>query len=502
MIDWLKKRLSPVKIKTDRWAQLAEAIQEFWEDSFDPELEKVANLRSIYTAGEDGQKRIVSELGRYYEYDLPDKNIPISVALRKLELLQKDTKVPLVASLKRLGIDSEWMPMYARRGEAYGTAFYMDHEIDPAWTTNTILHLDGSWHVSESSPEKLLDGVLLTSRGKLLINLASLSNTSLIDTARDRVRKIKPLHIVFDGFYYQLWFDLDVYTRIDASLYLTKTIEQQYPWCNSRLDGSWQIGFDDQPFTLDGVHSIDGSWKLGAIYPGHAENAIKQCNIISSAALLKTIDRPAEYINSRLGESMLRLDGGWNVGDNRILALSETSVKKEIEFLVRPDLSACHVSKFEISYPASPVMIGTQHKLFPGKPLDASWRLGAALSPRKLDGAWAVKREPGIRVDSSVNVKKEFSCGIFPGLGRAMSKIGESWSRRIDGNWKVGAHNDLDGTWQLDGNRYLTAPALGRFYRKLNGSWGLGYTKKLDSSWKVGASGPECEMELIIRKAA
>jgi len=106
MIDWLKKRLSGSQKESDRYIELAEAIQEFWEQDFDPELEKIINLRSIYAADIEGQKEIVSELGGYYEYDLPDKNIPISVAFRKLELFQKDTEIPLVASLKRL----EWMP--------------------------------------------------------------------------------------------------------------------------------------------------------------------------------------------------------------------------------------------------------------------------------------------------------------------------------------------------------------------------------------------------------
>ena len=49
MIDWLKKRLSPIKNNADRWTQLAEAIQEFWEGYFDPEMEEVANLEVLKT---------------------------------------------------------------------------------------------------------------------------------------------------------------------------------------------------------------------------------------------------------------------------------------------------------------------------------------------------------------------------------------------------------------------------------------------------------------------
>ncbi len=406
MIDWLKKRLSGSQKESDRYVELAEAIQELWEDHFDSELEKIINLRSIYAADIEGQKEIVSELGGYYEYDLPDKNIPISINLRKLELLQKDTRIPLVESLKRVGVDSEWMPLYARRGEIYGTAFYMAHEVDPSWISNTVLRLDGSWQVKESDPEELLDGIYLTSRGKLRVNWASFSDASLDNIIKCRAQEMKPLHIVLESSWLQLWIDLNSYTFIRFSLSMIKSIEQVYPWCNSRIDGSWQIGFDDQFFALDGTHTIDGSWTLGAISPGYAANTIKQCNIITSVALLKTIDRPTNYINARIGESMLRLDGGWNVGSNHIFPLAKTEVKKEIDIPVQPDLSVFHSVKSEIRYPTNPAMIGTRHKLFPGKRLDASWRVGSMVFPRRLDGAWAIKREPGIRCEMELITRR------------------------------------------------------------------------------------------------
>jgi hypothetical protein len=327
MIDWLKKRLSPIKNNADRWTQLAEAIQEFWEGYFDPEMEEVANLRSVYTASEKGQKRIVSELGGYYENDLPDKNIPVCVAFRKLELLQKDTEVPMVASLKRMGVDAEWKPLYARRGEIYGSAFYMEHELDPSLMSNTVLKLDGSWHLGETPPKKLLDGVFLTSRGKLLINMASMSGSPLTDLTKYRVRKIKPLHIVFDGFHYQLWFSVSIRIQIKTFSFLTKLSDCRPLKCATCLDGTWCLGRDEERLSLDGSWVLGDEFKLGQVHwPAMAERTITDCRLDTRAGGGSRASVHAGYPETpsnvpyfRLSYQTRKLDGMWPLGANNRL---------------------------------------------------------------------------------------------------------------------------------------------------------------------------------------
>jgi len=105
MLDWLVKRLTPAKRGVARWTELGAAIQTFWETGFDPELEKIRRMNSIYTADADGQRRIVADLGDYFEPDQAEVSIPISVAMRKLELAMKDTDYPIRSAIQRIGLE-------------------------------------------------------------------------------------------------------------------------------------------------------------------------------------------------------------------------------------------------------------------------------------------------------------------------------------------------------------------------------------------------------------
>lgn len=178
LIDWLKRRLSPTKRDTPKWTELAESLQEYWEN-FDTAFDLAAALRSIYEANTDGQKMILREMGSYYEDMMPDSNLPISVALRKLELSQKETDVPLRWTLRRLGLKAEWIPLYMLPNSVvYGEAFYTKDEIE-----------------NQEYP----DNCLLTSRGLLQIDISSEAvPEDTLELAIRRCQNILPLHIVFD----------------------------------------------------------------------------------------------------------------------------------------------------------------------------------------------------------------------------------------------------------------------------------------------------------------
>lgn len=178
MLDnWLVKRLSPVKNRTPRWVQLAEALQELWVATFDAAFDKVTTLRSIYTADDDGQRKIIFELGSYFEDDLNADSRGVLVGMRKWELLRKDTETPIKNAIQRMGLTGiEWIPLWAKEADgAYGTAFY------PIRT-------------GETPP----DGAYLTSRGKLLISKIDVTNDQ-IASANALIIRIKPTHIVYEG---------------------------------------------------------------------------------------------------------------------------------------------------------------------------------------------------------------------------------------------------------------------------------------------------------------
>lgn len=288
----------------------------------------------------------------------------------------------------------------------------------------------------------------------------------------------------------------------DFSLYLRKEVFQPYPWCSPKLDGAWRVGIDAQPYKLDGSLLVNGSWQLGGkLSPAIPYEQLRQCNIFQTLFMRKEIERPCRYLAVRLGESRLRLGKHWQVGKNRILALSEAAVSKDIEASAGPDLDVTERFSFPLAYPASPRQLRSVVKLARWRRLDGSWGVGQAALALALNGAWKV-RSPGIRAEASALTRKACYAGIFGKLGRAEARIGQKWSRKLDGQWQVGAAHDVDGTWRLDGSCRLASPHLGPFYRQLNGTWGLRATKFLDGAWKVGAPGPACTMDIVIRRAA
>lgn len=194
MLNWLRNRLSPVKRDTPRWKELAEALETLWQDAFDPAFNKLANLRSIYTADKAGQLRKIEEYGGYYEQDMPEQSMPIYLSMRKLEMLQKETDIPIQSTINRLGIFGvQWIPLFALVADGeYGTKFY-----------------DG---ITEAVP----DGSYLTSRGKLLVDQVFVTDIAIMPKLEQQVTELLPLHIVFDGVLFVAAISGDVF--IAASL--------------------------------------------------------------------------------------------------------------------------------------------------------------------------------------------------------------------------------------------------------------------------------------------
>jgi len=179
MTNWLIDRLRPSHKKQPRWVELAEALQTFWSDLFDLQFNVLANMRSIYTADEASQLRKIGEYGWYYEQNMPAISRPIFFGMRKLEMLQKETDIPMMASIQRLGITGCWWePLYALDNEVYGTRFLHSLDID---------------HIKPSPAN-----MYMTSRGALMINYYHLNNQNLLPALEQLVRNIKPLHIIFE----------------------------------------------------------------------------------------------------------------------------------------------------------------------------------------------------------------------------------------------------------------------------------------------------------------
>jgi len=181
MIDWLKKRLSPVKRDTPRWIQLSDAFQEFWETHFDPDLDRLKRANSIYTADTMDLQREIGELGDFFQSLPKAEDMAIAVAWRKLELLFKDREFIISSTFARKfrGLQVAWMPLWAKKTEDYGEAFYPQDEIEG------------------------FSDYYLTSRGRLKVDIDEMTarHISVADFAAhvdDRMDTIKPLHIIYE----------------------------------------------------------------------------------------------------------------------------------------------------------------------------------------------------------------------------------------------------------------------------------------------------------------
>lgn len=187
MIDWLKKRLTPAKRAVSRWTELAEAIQTFWEEQFDPEAQRILDLRSVFTASDADLVTIMGELRDYFRDDIGvDEDRPVQILWRRLELQGKETDNLVQMALRRkfLGLDIEWVPLYHHKTDAYGTNFKKLIEIEHGG-------------LSESD-------FFLSSRGKIslaskTLNQQSLTFAEYLSAIEEEMERLLPTHIVYGG---------------------------------------------------------------------------------------------------------------------------------------------------------------------------------------------------------------------------------------------------------------------------------------------------------------
>lgn len=368
MINWLKNRLSPSKAKSDRWVELSEALEQTWDDLFTIPFGSAASLRSIYTADEAGQRRKLAEYGKRYEKYIDAEYLATTLAMRKLEMLQKDTALPTeLMVLRTLGSAAvnPIKPLYALSEEVYGSNFYTAEQLAELgiaieYGPTTIRQVDGTWKVKDPAEIQLGRSLpFLTSRVAIVVELLDLQHAFDAVRLKSDFSYLKPLHIVLDKIMYQASLNLSVTVRSEYGLAMSKSIDQHvttlpldgiwklngtkkitsradYQFAGSKvieldfakteklgktlktlgtlehrkLDGSWKVG----GIALDGTWRLDGSKKLTALRLGRMYSKLK-------------LD------GSWWLGSTKRLDGGWKVGgtSKTVTAEARINIRKGIQ---------------------------------------------------------------------------------------------------------------------------------------------------------------------------
>jgi|GEM_PF-2466334 len=520
MLNWLTKRLSPVKKDSSRWVDLSKSLEETWETHFNPGCDTLAGLKSIYTSSEEGQRKKLAEYGERYEKNLAAKHLPVALAMRKLEMLQKDTAFPSeMMIIRSLGSTAEnpVKPLYALSSEPYGAHFYTDEQLAEMGITadysnaeyQAVKQVDGTWKLTDPASVQLGRALpFLTSRVGVCVDLSELVVPPDVLQIKEDFAYLKPLHIVLDRLIFVINMQIDIRVQHSYYLFMEKSFTQ-YISRNKRLDGCWKLGSQ----ILHEARSIDGSWKLqagmnlGQYYTnGTVYATLRDLRIATAGILIKQIERPDNYLTARLSESHLRLDKTWKVGGNRILTLvGGTAVSKQSDAPVNARSEIVHSFKSEMAYPKSPAKIIPLITLNPGRRVNGSWKLGQpALTSKKLNGLWRVI-SLGIKCEETLAATIKAETVFMPmRLTSGSARLGTN-SLKLNSLWKIGAHNKLDGSWRLRKGRLLSAPKLkDQALYRLDGGWQLTmHAKKLNGRWKLNQpAGMAVESWMIIRKAA
>lgn len=197
LLDWLQQRLTPVKAQDDRWVQLAAALEVLWREKFDPSLAKLEALRSVYEMSADDLQRRLREFGDYFAVDMPRfEDRKIGVSWRRLELEYKDLELILTSVFRRHYSDLvvNWVPLYAPKSVPYGFHFLAGDSISRDFLPESDYYMTSR-------------GLLETDLGHLYS--LGLTKASFLETAIPLVRRVKPLHIVFDGALFYIKFPVD-----------------------------------------------------------------------------------------------------------------------------------------------------------------------------------------------------------------------------------------------------------------------------------------------------
>lgn len=348
--DWLKNRLTPAKRNVGRWAELAEAMQEFWGELFDPAVRRMVNAQSVYAAEIEDLEKIMAELADDFRNDIGgNDDRPHQIAWRRWELQSKESAAAVDSALRRKfpGLDIEWVPLYAAKAAAYGANFKSLAEIT-----------SGGLNIAD---------YFLTSRGKVYLSFGTgepiLPVSEVLAALSEEMDRILPTHIVYDGPDVAAQKAFMAFCARILLLSVTPRVWVRLTNCRrfvvhrwQVLDGCRQVGGDSEDLDLD------GSWALSGWHP------------LSG-------DTPTGA----------RLDNGYGNLSIRI--------RTPVEFSFGGD-RVCRASHLSDDIALDGRMVIGGHKLDGLWALNDTWNLNyptlATFGQPRLDGTWRLGIEPGV----------------------------------------------------------------------------------------------------------
>lgn len=231
--DWLKQRLTAAKQAAPMWAELAEAVQEVFEQQIEPLFTRLRGLSSAYTMESNDLALKIEELGQFFALSdrVEQADWPLALMQRQDEIHMKKTDYPLINTISRefAGMKVSWEPLYAPKDQElypYGSRFTIQSQLN-----------------DESIPA---DEWFMTSRGVIRLPLTALQNSFAGANTVDEqaaafeevmtrfIKPLVPLHIVFEGAQYYLQYTLAELDEVIALL--LQEAEQTFPPALEKLE--------------------------------------------------------------------------------------------------------------------------------------------------------------------------------------------------------------------------------------------------------------------------
>ena len=191
-MGWLVDRLTPYKQTQPRWHDLAVALESYWDTYHTPAVERLEQMRSVFTAHAEDIEWLLEEAGVQFEVGIPilQDNRAFAYAWRSYEIHRKDNASVLGQVLSRdfSNLEVRWEPLYAPKNVPYGEgALLMRGEFDLVGANR--------------------EDYYRTYRGVALTNLSgvySVGHTpeTFQGAVRRKIDALRPAHIVYEGEYF------------------------------------------------------------------------------------------------------------------------------------------------------------------------------------------------------------------------------------------------------------------------------------------------------------
>lgn len=313
MVDIIFADLLPDSIRNDPVIKDAAAV-------LDGELKAVSGLMNqaeIYSRIDDLDEEVINLLAWQFNVDFWDMDLPVG---NKRELIKtsigwhkkKGTPWAITEALRKSGYHGEIITYQAAQNAVAAAG---GSKLDGTW------ELDGDRSLIPFSQVSGAAWMEHWAQFCVKFDILSSQRSGWEAEARNIVNEAKNVrsHPVW---LYFLKLTARLETTTNSRGMVRKRTQARPLKCSTCLDGTWNIGLDEERLCLDGSWELDGKYTLGQVlWPGMAEKAITDCRLSSRAGggnrATVHVGYPADTSNIpyfRLSYQTRKLDGMWPLG--------------------------------------------------------------------------------------------------------------------------------------------------------------------------------------------